>query len=103
MNYPVCVAPLSVIHRQGVEIDFCPRCRGVWLDRGELDKIVERSARYSGSDRDDDDDDGDWGDDRRQPDGPPPPDYRDGGYPAGGQYPPKKKEGVQREQYYPWV
>ena len=30
--------------RQGIEIDYCPRCRGVWLDRGELDKIIERSA-----------------------------------------------------------
>jgi Zn-finger nucleic acid-binding protein len=30
--------------RQGVEIDYCPSCRGVWLDRGELDKIIERSA-----------------------------------------------------------
>jgi Zn-finger nucleic acid-binding protein len=31
--------------RQGVEIDYCPQCRGVWLDRGELDKIIERSGR----------------------------------------------------------
>ena len=31
--------------RQGVEIDYCPRCRGVWLDRGELDKIIERAGR----------------------------------------------------------
>jgi Zn-finger nucleic acid-binding protein len=31
--------------RQGVEIDYCPKCRGVWLDRGELDKIIERSAQ----------------------------------------------------------
>jgi Zn-finger nucleic acid-binding protein len=30
--------------RQGVEIDYCPKCRGVWLDRGELDKIIEKSA-----------------------------------------------------------
>jgi Zn-finger nucleic acid-binding protein len=30
--------------RQGVEIDYCPKCRGVWLDRGELDKIIERSS-----------------------------------------------------------
>ena len=30
--------------RQGIEIDYCPTCRGVWLDRGELDKIIERSA-----------------------------------------------------------
>ena len=33
--------------RQGVEIDYCPNCRGVWLDRGELDKIIERSAAYT--------------------------------------------------------
>jgi len=33
--------------RQGVEIDYCPECRGVWLDRGELDKIIERSAGYN--------------------------------------------------------
>jgi Zn-finger nucleic acid-binding protein len=32
--------------RQGIEIDYCPQCRGVWLDRGELDKIIERSATY---------------------------------------------------------
>jgi Zn-finger nucleic acid-binding protein len=30
--------------RQGVEVDYCPQCRGVWLDRGELDKIIERSS-----------------------------------------------------------
>jgi Zn-finger nucleic acid-binding protein len=33
--------------RQGVEIDYCPKCRGVWLDRGELDKIIERSGAAS--------------------------------------------------------
>lgn len=33
--------------RQGIEIDYCPACRGVWLDRGELDKIVERSSNYT--------------------------------------------------------
>jgi Zn-finger nucleic acid-binding protein len=36
---------LLMTDRQGVEIDYCPQCRGVWLDRGELDKILERSAR----------------------------------------------------------
>ncbi len=35
---------LSMTERQGVEIDFCPKCRGVWLDRGELDKIIEKSS-----------------------------------------------------------
>jgi|TARA_B100001146_G_scaffold219961_1_gene227924 hypothetical protein len=44
MRCPVCDVPLSMADRQGVEIDFCPDCRGVWLDRGELDKIIERSA-----------------------------------------------------------
>ena len=38
-------ATLLMTDRQGVEIDYCPTCRGVWLDRGELDKIVERAAR----------------------------------------------------------
>jgi Zn-finger nucleic acid-binding protein len=43
MSCPVCRLPLSMSDRQGIEIDFCPQCRGVWLDRGELDKIIERS------------------------------------------------------------
>lgn len=45
MPCPVCSVPLVISDRQGVEIDYCPQCRGVWLDRGELDKILERSAR----------------------------------------------------------
>ncbi len=45
MPCPVCRVPLVMSERQGVEIDYCPQCRGVWLDRGELDKIVERSAQ----------------------------------------------------------
>ena len=44
MMCPVCEVPLIMADRQGVEIDFCPDCRGVWLDRGELDKIIERST-----------------------------------------------------------
>ncbi|MCA1624271.1 MAG: zf-TFIIB domain-containing protein [Acidobacteria bacterium] len=44
MNCPSCNAQLSMTAREGVEIDYCPNCRGVWLDRGELDKIIERSA-----------------------------------------------------------
>ena len=43
MPCPVCRVPLVMSERQGVEIDYCPQCRGVWLDRGELDKIIERS------------------------------------------------------------
>ena len=42
-----CNETLIMADRQGIEIDYCPKCRGVWLDRGELDKIVERSAGYS--------------------------------------------------------
>jgi len=42
---PSCRVPLVMSERQGVEIDYCPQCRGVWLDRGELDKIIERSAK----------------------------------------------------------
>jgi uncharacterized protein len=45
MSCPVCRVPLVMSDRQGVEIDYCPQCRGVWLDRGELDKIIERNAR----------------------------------------------------------
>lgn len=45
MDCPVCKdTKLTMADRQGVEIDFCPNCRGVWLDRGELDKIIERAA-----------------------------------------------------------
>lgn len=43
MNCPVDNTPLAMAERQGVEIDYCPSCRGVWLDRGELDKIIERA------------------------------------------------------------
>jgi len=44
MQCPVCAVPLTMSERQNVEIDYCPQCRGVWLDRGELDKIIERAA-----------------------------------------------------------
>ena len=44
MKCPACDVPLSMTDRQGIEIDYCPQCRGVWLDRGELDKIIERSS-----------------------------------------------------------
>lgn len=45
MKCPVCTETnLVMSERQGIEIDYCPQCRGVWLDRGELDKIIERSA-----------------------------------------------------------
>src|SRR5688572_11172221 len=80
MQCPHCQTTLQVSERQGVEIDLCPQCRGVWLDRGELDKIAERMAQYEarGFRRDDDDDD----DDRRRYAPPPPP-----GQPYGQPYP----------------
>ncbi|MGH8997994.1 MAG: zf-TFIIB domain-containing protein [Acidimicrobiia bacterium] len=56
MKCPSDGTTLVMTERQGVEIDYCPDCRGVWLDRGELDKIAQRM--------DSDDDDGDDRDDR---------------------------------------
>ena len=45
MKCPTCPeATLVMSDRQGVEIDYCPACRGIWLDRGELDKLLERAA-----------------------------------------------------------
>lgn len=44
MKCPVDGATLVITERSGVEIDYCPDCRGVWLDRGELDKLIERSV-----------------------------------------------------------
>ncbi|MDN5844394.1 MAG: zf-TFIIB domain-containing protein [Alcaligenaceae bacterium] len=44
MKCPVCPdVNLVMSSRQNIEIDYCPQCRGVWLDRGELDKLIERS------------------------------------------------------------
>jgi Zn-finger nucleic acid-binding protein len=90
MTCPSCGGELTELDRSGVRIDACRSCRGVWLDRGELDKIIEREAREGGDDddfvreltgaktkrRDDDDDD------RR------PYDARS----SSGHYPPKKKK-----------
>ena len=77
MKCPLDEETLVITERQGIEIDYCPRCRGVWLDRGELDKLIERAPdsyeaaprRDRGEfasreapyrrDRDDDDDDDD--------------------------------------------
>jgi hypothetical protein len=57
MKCPNCVDTLLVMaDKQGVEIDYCPNCRGVWLDRGELDKLLEKSKSVNASyaaDRDD--------------------------------------------------
>ena len=82
---PVCAnVELKMTERQGVEVDYCTKCRGVWLDRGELDKIIElsvenrnperdrrvenvRDSRDTRSDRDDRDDRGDRDDVNRNP------------------------------------
>lgn len=45
MKCPNCNVSLVMTDRSGIEIDYCPECRGVWLDRGELDKIIERSVQ----------------------------------------------------------
>ena len=46
MKCPTCPdATLVMADRQGIEIDYCPQCRGVWLDRGELDKLIERGIQ----------------------------------------------------------
>jgi len=60
MDCPICKVPLVMADKQGIEIDYCPQCRGIWLDRGELEKLIERSTQpypsqqgnyYSESDR----------------------------------------------------
>lgn len=78
MLCPTCKIELKMADRQGIEIDYCPQCRGVWLDRGELDKIIERSmatvapaqapppplpqrSQDYREQRHHDDDDSDWG------------------------------------------
>lgn len=50
MHCPIDGTQLVMTDRAGVEIDYCPQCRGVWLDRGELDKIIERSASHQSAD-----------------------------------------------------
>lgn len=84
MNCPVCTTELKVADRQGIEIDFCPKCRGVWLDRGELEKIIERSSSQAHYD-DDYDDDGD----RRR--------HERRSHESRGHYPP---EGRKREGFF---
>jgi Zn-finger nucleic acid-binding protein len=45
MKCPLDGSELRISDRQGIEIDYCPQCRGIWLDRGELDKLLERNAQ----------------------------------------------------------
>jgi uncharacterized protein len=46
MKCPSCNETLLMSEKNGVEIDYCPNCRGIWLDRGELEKVIERSADH---------------------------------------------------------
>jgi hypothetical protein len=55
MKCPVCDIEMRIANREGVEIDYCPQCRGVWLDRGELEKIVARVESQAVGDRRSDD------------------------------------------------
>lgn len=50
MKCPKCNVALLMSEKQGIEIDYCPDCRGIWLDRGELDKIIERSYTSDSAD-----------------------------------------------------
>ena len=75
MKCPVDSATLLISERQGVEIDYCPECRGVWLDRGELDKLLRRA-------------DDDWDDEERGRGRQPDRHQQDRHDP----YPPKKKK-----------
>ena len=47
MNCPLCNVQLKMSERQSVEINYCPDCRGVWIDRGGLDKIIDRTGAYT--------------------------------------------------------
>jgi Zn-finger nucleic acid-binding protein len=58
MTCPNCGEALRERERSGIEVDVCPACRGIWLDRGELDKLIDRESAYYG------DDDDDWGRER---------------------------------------
>ncbi|HYE17756.1 MAG TPA: zf-TFIIB domain-containing protein [Tepidisphaeraceae bacterium] len=120
MKCPHCQTPdLMMTNRDGIEIDYCPQCRGVWLDRGELDKIIERSNAYMaqapaggyGYRRGDDDDDDDDDDRRKYRQPYPPPGqapypqqpypqqpYPQQGYPQQ-QYPYKKKKSFWSELF----
>ena len=90
MQCPACkTVTLAMTARQGIEIDYCPECRGVWLDRGELDKLVRR-------DWDDDDDDDD---DRRHRNRGAVYDERTGGWGSESKYGKKKKKGWLSEMF----
>ena len=96
MKCPNCDQTLVMTERQGVEIDYCPKCRGVWLDKGELDKIIEKSTaaesnqnlkqndekrkQWQNDDDDDNDDDGGFFNRNRRDDNNENPNNRKGGF-----------------------
>lgn len=98
MKCPNCEETLVMTERQGVEIDYCPKCRGVWLDKGELDKMIEKAITSESSqklnqdeqkgkrkydddnDYDDDDDNGGFFNRNRQNKGGNNPNRRKGGF-----------------------
>lgn len=87
MQCPVCkTSPLSMTERSGIEIDYCPQCRGVWLDRGELDKLIERASpapQIAAS----------------APQPMPMPAHAPAPYPGGGYYKKKRREGFLGELF----
>jgi hypothetical protein len=84
MQCPTDATTLVMSERSGIEIDYCPQCRGVWLDRGELDKIIERSASEQSA----------WANPPAQPQQAPAPRYAASGdqYTSPGKYQKKRKE-----------
>ncbi len=87
MQCPVCkTVNLTMADRSGIEIDYCPQCRGVWLDRGELDKIIDRAAPQAMPAA---------APAQHQP----PPTYPSGAYNSGGHYRKKKREGFLGELF----
>jgi Zn-finger nucleic acid-binding protein len=70
MQCPIDGAELLMAERQGVEIDYCPTCRGIWLDRGESDKIIEHVESGGGDRREgrdyDDEEEGERGSGRKR-------------------------------------
>lgn len=68
MLCPIDQTQLALSTRDGIEIDYCPNCRGVWLDRGELDKLIERANAYMQPQRDHDHNEYERRDDRRHDD-----------------------------------
>ena len=89
MQCPTDQTTLVMSERSGIEIDYCPQCRGVWLDRGELDKIIERAGVEQGRG-----DTGAWANPPTHPQQAPAPRYSASGnhYTSPGNYQKKRKE-----------